>query len=778
MLCCSGHAVQQVVHFGRCWLRWVGSHGGAAAIQESNYLAAAEPFVQAFLAGTAAGAGEGEGPGGRPQGAFQGVLLAVDVDESLVKQLAQALQLQHLLQPSSAHLLFSRALVAEGCCVWLRQGAFNPKGKMAEFVKAAAAYVHLAVQAPDLAGITKPSELKRVQGMHNGKMRSLRGQLEAAGLSPEQQQQRTVKLPPPTPAGAAAIDVDQADEGQQQDEAHQQQQQQQLVDAVVQQLGAGTPLADADPAFVFCFVSLPATGKSVLSAALSAGLSAAQPGGLGGSVTGDCSSSNMSVQVLNSDSLKAKKGITGMRYWHEVAGVTASNKGGGHRLLVLADKNLVPSPRDQLTRVADVLRKSGATSIAVLPTCSVDASTQQQQPPNAPQLPFPLEFLALSMLRVLQRSGHEGGLDSSAAEACRVVVQFGSYFRHLTLQRLQELLLGVFPHVVQLPVAAVEGGVQVPPAVLQHIADGLAAMQESGSNSSGSLPQAWEDHMRQLLSDPTTQAAVDSIALPMEDCAARLRASIHGIVSGAVAETSAAAAGDAAAGSAAAVAVAGDAGAAGADGVQYVGVAVVEEDQLRQQLQQLWEQLQPLRQLALHAKQQQQQQQQAAAAGPAARAAALEEPQAKRQRQESQQQGQEQQQEQLVSATATGPAGLKVKSGLHVTLWHRDDAAAAAAVRDALLACAGQEVQLQLLAVDTSPEVTAAQVELLAGPDSVTAAWQQLAYPHITLVVGRGASAADSNLLPARVADAGNAAAYRVVLPEPVLVSGQVLGFS
>jgi ADP-ribosylglycohydrolase len=42
---------------------------------------------------------------------------------------------------------------------------------------------------------------------------------------------------------------------QQQDEAAQHQQQQ--LEAIVQQLGAGTPLIEADPAYVFCFVSLP-----------------------------------------------------------------------------------------------------------------------------------------------------------------------------------------------------------------------------------------------------------------------------------------------------------------------------------------------------------------------------------------------------------------------------------------------------------------------------------------------------------------------------------------
>jgi hypothetical protein len=65
------------------------------------------------------------------------------------------------------------------------------------------------------------------------------------------------------------------------------------------------------------------------------------------------------------------------------------------------------------------------------------------------------------MLRVLQRSGHEGKLDSSTATACRVILQFGSFFKHLTLQRLRDILHGVFPHVVELPVAAVGGGVQV-----------------------------------------------------------------------------------------------------------------------------------------------------------------------------------------------------------------------------------------------------------------------------------------------------------------------------
>jgi hypothetical protein len=174
---------------------------------------------------------------------------------------------------------------------------------------------------------------------------------------------------------------------------------------------------------------------------------------------------------------------------------------------------------------------------------------------------------------------------------------------------------------------------QVPPAVLQHIADGLAIMQGSSSNSSDALPQSWEDQMRVLLADPATQAALNSMALPLDDCTARLRASIHGIVSSPGGGTAAGAA-----------SVAGSAADAGTDGVRYIGVAVVEEDQLREQLQQLWQQLEPQRQLAQQAKQQQQQQglqlEQKLSVGEQQHLAELQldEPHAKRQRQEQQQQ--------------------------------------------------------------------------------------------------------------------------------------------
>lgn len=47
------------------------------------------------------------------------------------------------------------------------------------------------------------------------------------------------------------------------------------------------------------------------------------------------------------------------RYWHTVAYAADSHVGPGHVQLVLADKNLVPAPRDNLDSVSSVLNKSG-----------------------------------------------------------------------------------------------------------------------------------------------------------------------------------------------------------------------------------------------------------------------------------------------------------------------------------------------------------------------------------------------------------------------------------
>jgi hypothetical protein len=45
-------------------------------------------------------------------------------------------------------------------------------------------------------------------------------------------------------------------------------------------------------------------------------------------------------KLLNSD-LKSKSGVKGMRYWGEVVGAAEGHQGGGHRVILVADKNLV-----------------------------------------------------------------------------------------------------------------------------------------------------------------------------------------------------------------------------------------------------------------------------------------------------------------------------------------------------------------------------------------------------------------------------------------------------
>jgi hypothetical protein len=61
-----------------------------------------------------------------------------------------------------------------------------------------------------------------------------------------------------------------------------------------------------------------ATGKSVLSEALAAEQQASLMGADPAYAGGSSSSSSLTMQVLNSDLLKAKQGISGMRFWHQV----------------------------------------------------------------------------------------------------------------------------------------------------------------------------------------------------------------------------------------------------------------------------------------------------------------------------------------------------------------------------------------------------------------------------------------------------------------------------
>lgn len=88
----------QVLHFGRCWSRWISAHGGADSVNAEAYLNVAEPFAQAFLAG---GGVAGSVPSARAQGAFQGVVVAVDVCEPMLLKVLHATYSARLLLPLS-----------------------------------------------------------------------------------------------------------------------------------------------------------------------------------------------------------------------------------------------------------------------------------------------------------------------------------------------------------------------------------------------------------------------------------------------------------------------------------------------------------------------------------------------------------------------------------------------------------------------------------------------------------------------------------------------------
>lgn len=47
------------------------------------------------------------------------------------------------------------------------------------------------------------------------------------------------------------------------------------------------------------------------------------------------------------------------RFWHDVAAAADANQGGGACTAVIADKNLVLHPRENVERNAGVLRDSG-----------------------------------------------------------------------------------------------------------------------------------------------------------------------------------------------------------------------------------------------------------------------------------------------------------------------------------------------------------------------------------------------------------------------------------
>lgn len=52
------------------------------------------------------------------------------------------------------------------------------------------------------------------------------------------------------------------------------------------------------------------------------------------------------------------------RYWHDVAAAALQSRGAGARLAVVADKNLVPAPRDNVPSRLRTIQEGGSGEAA------------------------------------------------------------------------------------------------------------------------------------------------------------------------------------------------------------------------------------------------------------------------------------------------------------------------------------------------------------------------------------------------------------------------------
>ncbi|KAG2429799.1 hypothetical protein HXX76_010583 [Chlamydomonas incerta] len=714
----------QVQHFARCWAAWVGARGGADAVDSNRYLEVAEPFAAEFLRRRGAMA-----VSGRAEDAFQGVVICVDTPEPLTAALRRVLAPTAELQAGRLDgNTFSKALVPGGALLWLPPGSEPPKQLRNFLASGAAPFTWVvAAAAPRSGGAGDGSsspDAKRQKGMAEAKLRTVTAALGADGAA---SRLRQVVVP------AAEDDVDGAATAR-------------LAAELAAWLGRGSPLPSADPAVAAFFVTIPGAGKSVLTKWMEqpAERAAIEGGG------------KVSVKVLNSDTMKRTvKGFNPNRYWQEVAAATDACLGGGHVAVAVADKNLVPSPPGNIARALEPLRGlPGVATLALVPVVAGASTASAPAPAHAgadlygglPDLPFPLELVALCMMRTLQRKNHEGGLDgASAPAAATVVAMFAGFYRHKTLSELTAALResGLFTHVAELPIMSGDGaaeagggGGRVPVEVLQHVAAGLREVNERAKPQ---LPAEWEARARELLLRPDTVAALQGLQRGLPE----VRVDMERVLLAAI--------------SAAREAAAGGAGGGGAGGGG--AGALMTEPSLSADIADLV--VQPAAAGAGTA---------AAATAAAAAAPGLEE---ERVAYFSVAGIDEEALRAAARAVLPEPLHSRLRRGaLHVTLWHRNDAGTGSRpeLRRALMEQLGSPVELEVAALDVSPEVIAAQVTLLSADEAVTAK----PYHHITLLVEKGHTAAEANQLPARLA-AGEAGVERRPLPGgPLALTGVI----
>jgi hypothetical protein len=138
------------------------------------------------------------------------------------------------------------------------------------------------------------------------------------------------------------------------------------------------------------------------------------------------------------------------------------------------------------------------------------------------------------------------------------------------------------------------GVLQVSQEVLDHIAEGLHQIAQAPRNrkkGERGTTEAWGDKMRQLLTQPDHQAALEALQLPAQEVAANVQQVLQDIVSGARQP-------DASSGTAAA-----------GGGVRWYGIRLSDQGTLQQQLGKLLQQQGRGRSRSSTPQQQQQQQQ-------------------------------------------------------------------------------------------------------------------------------------------------------------------------
>ncbi|GLI67104.1 hypothetical protein VaNZ11_011309 [Volvox africanus] len=688
--------VTQVQHFARCWAAWVAARGGAAAVDESRYLEVAEPFVQEFLRRRGAMT-----LSGRSETAFQGVLICVDTSEAFTQALRQAVAPS--LELSSAKLgdtAFSKGMVPGGVMLWLEPGGEVPK-KLREFLSSGAApftWVVAATASRPMGLNDNAPEAKRRKGLAMAKLGAVTAALNAYGAA---NRLHHITLP------ATEDDIDGAVTAR-------------LAAEAATWLGRGTPLPAADPAVAAYFITIPGAGKSALTKDMTFLPTAP--------TEGQPSQQRLTVKVLNSDTMKKTvKNFNPNRYWLEVAAAADSCHGGGHVVVAVADKNLVPAPPGNTARALEPIKGTGVASLAIVPVVAGPSTRTAPAPAHAdlygglPDLPFPLEFVALCMMRTLKRRNHEGGLDGEKAPAAATVVaMFAGLYRHKPLSDLLANLSAHFTRVVELPIMRGDGlcdggggGGSVPVEVLRHVAEGVRDVSERAKPQ---LPAVWETRARELLLRPDVVEALEALQIPMEDVRRRLGEEVASTIEEVKVNAAAAAA---------PVATTNSDGGDG-DGAEMMDVDVDGTTDAEERVS--YFSVEGMDDEALRA---------------AAREVLVPELQAKLRR-----------------------------GSLHVTLWHKLDPELGARtdLRRALMGLVGTPVELEVVHIDISPQVIAAHVRMLSADEAIPSK----PYHHITLAVEKGHSAVESNQLPARL-EAGEQGVERLPLKGgPLLLRGVV----